>query len=262
MLERIIAMQARQRLGFMKNLVLQGVGIVLPHRCLMSGVIVDVAGGLSPESWQSLSFISRPFCACCGMPFSFSGEERARGDDAQCAVCLGNPPPYDSARAVLAYDDASRGMILKFKHGDQLHAVQTFAPWLQRAGAEFLSGADWIVPVPLHRWRLLARRYNQSALLAGALSRLCGVGVLPDALLRQRATPTQGHLGFAARAKNVRGAFAVNPRYAEKLAGKKIVLIDDVYTSGATVKECAKALKRAGVFAVHILTVARVVMAE
>ena len=250
-----------QRFDSIKKLICRSVDIVLPHRCLASGEIVDSGGALIPAAWQALSFISKPFCACCGMPFGFAGES-VPGEEARCASCLSDPPPYETARAALVYDDASKGMILKFKHGDQCHAVQTFIPWLVRAGAGILEGADVLIPVPLHRWRLLGRRYNQAALLAQGLSRVCGVAALPDALVRKRATPIQGHMSRAEREKNVRGAFAVNPRHAGALSGRRVVIVDDVYTSGATVKECAGVLKKAGVEAVHVLAVARVVRAE
>lgn len=232
------------------------VDVVLPPRCLASGDVVAEAGMVSPAAWASLRFIGAPQCACCGYPFEFAVE-----GEALCGGCLQERPLFTSARAALVYDDASRGMILKFKHADQLHAAPTFIPWMERAGREMLAAADLIVPVPLHRWRFLKRRYNQAAVLALLLARRAEVTCIPDALVRRRATVTQGHLDFRARHRNVKRAFAVHLRYAGAVAGKRIVLVDDVYTTGATVKECAKTLLKAGAVGVSVLTIARVVKA-
>ncbi len=233
------------------------VDAVLPPRCVASGEIVDAQGMIAPQIWRELSFINDPACACCGFPFPFAADPGSF-----CAACLGERPVYASARAALVYDDASRGMILKFKHADQTHAVHAFVPWLRRAGADMLARADALVPVPLHRFRLLRRRYNQAALLAQALAKSCRLPCLPETLRRTRATPSQGHLGYKERQKNVKNAFTVTPRYAGFVKDKTLILIDDVYTTGATAKECAEVLLDAGAREVHILAVARVVRPE
>ncbi len=176
-----------------------------------------------------------------------------------CGTCLAHRPPYEKARAALVYDDASRDMILKFKHGDQPHAAAVFIPWMKRVGAACLADADYLVPIPLHPFRLMRRRYNQAALLAGLLAEESGVPMLADGLIRKRATKTQGHLDFRDRQKNVRKAFAAKEKHRAALAGKAVVLVDDVYTTGATVNECTRALLQAGVTKVSILTIARVV---
>jgi ComF family protein len=163
---------------------------------------------------------------------------------------------------VFVYDDASRGLILDFKHGDRVWASPAFGGWLARAGDELLADADLVAPVPLHRRRLFARRYNQSALLAQALARRCALPVAPDLLVRRRATPSQGRLSPTARRRNVRGAFALRLGYAEAIAGRRVLLIDDVLTTGATVRECARVLLRAGAGAVDVLTLARVARAR
>jgi ComF family protein len=181
------------------------------------------------------------------------------GLDMLCAGCIREPPAFDRARAALAYDDASRPLVLGLKHGDQTHAAPAYARWLQRAAGPLLAEADVIAPVPLHRWRLWHRRYNQAALLALALGRAGGVPVVPDLLVRRKRTPSQGGLNRTERRRNVRGAFVVRPGHAARVKGARVLLVDDVLTTGATVSECAKALRRAGAAAVDIAVLARVV---
>ena len=230
------------------------IDILLPPRCPVMGEIVDRQAMVSPGAWAGLNFIADPLCTHCGIPLDFSmdGEEK-------CTACFDYPPAFDSARAALKYNDVSRDLILGFKHGDKTHVVQSFTPWLEKAGKVMLASADYLIPVPLHRNRLVARRYNQAALIAQALSRSVDIPHLPLALRRMRATPSQGHMTNEERAKNVSGAFAVNPAYREDIKGKNIILIDDVYTTGATVQECTKVLRESGATQIHILTLARVV---
>ncbi len=162
---------------------------------------------------------------------------------------------------MLRYDDLGRRLVVSFKHGDRTHGAPTFGRWLARAGAELIADADLVAPVPLHRLRLLRRRFNQSAMLAQALCRSVDdrrLSFLPDLLVRRRHTPSQGGLNAAQRQRNVRGAFAVNPRKAAYIQGQRVILVDDVLTTGATVSECAKVLTRAGATAVDVLTLARV----
>lgn len=230
------------------------VDTVLPPRCIVSGQMVERQGMIAPEIWSTLDFIAAPFCAICGFPFEFEA-----GEEAQCASCLANAPPYETARAALKYGESSRDIILGFKHGDKTHAVKAFMPWLKRAGADMLKEADFLVPVPLHFWRLVSRRYNQAALIAQALAKETDKPVISNLLRRTRATPSQGHLNAKQRFRNVRRAFILDPKYTEEVKGKAIVLVDDVYTTGATVRECAKVLMKAGAKKIHVLTLARVV---
>ena len=227
---------------------------VLPPRCIVSGQMVERQGQVAPDVWAGLDFIADPLCMTCGFPFDFEVEGEG---EACCAACLALEPPYDTARAALKYGETSRDIILGFKHADKTHAVAAFVPWLKRAGREMLAEADIIAPVPLHYWRMIARRYNQSAIIAGALSDEVEKPAVMDLLRRIRATPTQGHLSAKQRFRNVRRAFALNRKHDVK--GKVIVLVDDVYTTGATVRECAKVLKKGGAGKVHVLTLARVV---
>lgn len=235
---------------------------LLPARCPLTGKAVERQGMVAAEAWARLRFVADPLCQTCGIPLSFGGAavpDSGGGDKMRCAGCLRDPPPFHQARSALVYDDNSRQMILGFKHGDQTYAVRTFMPWLVRAGSGYWPAAPLLVPVPLHRWRLLRRRYNQSALLTQALGRELGLASLPDALLRVRATVAQGHMKRGERARNVRKAFVANPRHLFALKGKSIVLVDDVLTTGSTVRECALALLAAGAQEVNVLTIARVV---
>ncbi|MFM9843380.1 MAG: ComF family protein [Dongiaceae bacterium] len=227
---------------------------ILPPRCLKCGIVVDTAGALCPACWTKLSFIDPPCCACCGFPFEFH-----QGDGALCGACMREPPDFARARSVLRYDEASRELVLRFKHADRTGSAPAFAAWLKRAGAELLVDADLLAPVPLHWTRLLARRYNQAALLTRELARLTGKPAVQDLLIRRRRTPSQGGLGAAGRESNVTGAFRVHPRHAARLKGQRILLVDDVLTTGATAAACTRTLRRGGAQAVDVLTLARVV---
>jgi ComF family protein len=231
--------------------------LLLPPRCLACGATVDQAGLLCTGCWSSLNFIAPPLCVCCGLPFAYQVAEQSR-----CLACVASPPPFARARAVLVYDDASRRLILGFKHADRTEAAPAFGSWLARAGGELAAEADLIVPVPLHRWRLFQRRYNQAALLAHALGRTVDRRVAPDLLVRRRRTPSQGGLGRLGRQRNVAGVFALRSGREAMVAGKRILLIDDVHTTGATLSECARALRRAGAASVDALTLARVTLAD
>lgn len=232
-----------------------GLDLVLPPQCLGCGAIVEGDAALCAPCFSRIRFLSAPLCAACGYPFELG----APNVESFCGACARRPPAFDRARAVFAYDEASRGLVIGFKHADRTHGAPAFARWLARAGAELLPGCDVITPVPLHRWRLWTRRYNQSGLLAQALAHLAGCPYVPDLLIRTRATPSQGRLGRQARMRNVRRAFAVLPRRAASLVGRRVLLVDDVYTTGATVEEAARTLRAAGAATVDVLTLARVV---
>lgn len=233
------------------------VDAVLPPLCLSCGALVGEPGALCPDCWERVGFLGSPCCAACGHPFEFDA-----GPGACCGPCVAEAPPWRRARAVFRYDEHSKPLVLRFKHGDRLEGAPAFARWMARAGAELIADADVIVPVPLHPWRLLSRRYNQAAVLALALGRAAGRTVEPDLLVRLRRTATQGHMNRDERRRNVRGAFAVRDVQRARIAGRSVLLVDDVLTTGATVGECARVLIGAGAAAVDVLTLGRVVMAH
>jgi ComF family protein len=172
---------------------------------------------------------------------------------------IASPPAYRRARAAVRYDDVARTLVQAYKYGDRLDLAPVMGRWMARAGRELLSEADALIPVPLHWRRLWARRFNQSAALAHEVSKASGVHVMPDALRRVRATPQQVGLNKSERAENVQGAFRVPEDARATVAGKRLILVDDVLTSGATVDTCARALLRARAVQVDVLVFARVV---
>lgn len=242
--------------------------VVLPRRCLACGITLSAgpaAAGLCHPCWAQIRFLGRPQCDRCGDPF-----DEPQPPATLCGACIAHPPTYDRARAVMAYGTVSGRLIQGFKHGDRTHAAPAFGAWLARAGSELITATDLIVPVPLHRRRLHRRRYNQAAMLAHALCahyrrdeahgapQVRPPRVRTDLLIRARPTPSQQGRGRSARAANVRRAFAV----PADLSGTRVLLIDDVFTTGATVAECARVLRRAGAASVDVLTIAKVVNDE
>lgn len=227
---------------------------LFPPLCLQCREHVGEAGGLCARCWSAISFIEGPACATCGLPF-----EMPVFEETKCAACHANPPEFEKARAIMRYDETSKGAVLALKHADRLDLVPSFARWLERVGRSMLAECDLIVPVPLHRRRLWSRRYNQSAELARILSRFCKKVYAPDVLERTRSTPSQGEMASAgARRRNVAGAFRVRPEMKGAIAGRVVLLIDDVLTTGATVDSCARVLKRSGARTVYVLALARV----
>jgi len=234
--------------------------LVLPPRCLRCGELVADPGALCATCFQETSFITQPLCGRCGLPFGSDWGAPETEDAAEgllCASCARRRPPYHRARAALVYDDGTRPLVLAFKHADRTDAAGALAGWMARAGAPLLDSVDLIVPVPLHRWRLWRRRYNQSGLLARALAKRARLPWSPDALVRTKATPTQGGKSRLGRAENVRGAFRV--ARPNQIAGRRVLLVDDVMTTGATAEECARCLGQAGAVSVDVLALARVI---
>ncbi len=229
--------------------------LLLPPHCLTCDAPVTAPGQLCAACFERISFIVAPCCARCGLPFSDFGGDSVNG---LCPACTAAPPPWEQACAAFRYDDYSRRLILPLKYADRTDLADALAPMMAHAGAALLARADLLVPVPLHRRRLLARRYNQAVLLARALARPTGLPLLSDALVRTRATMPLASLGASARAEALRGAFAVRPGREAALAGRRVLLIDDILTSGATCGACAEALRGAGATGVDVLVAARV----
>ncbi|MCA0200396.1 MAG: ComF family protein [Proteobacteria bacterium] len=224
---------------------------VLPPQCLACSAVVDTPGHLCGTCFGRFTFITPPHCGICGLPL-----DQTITDDLICGACVVERPAYGQARAAFIYDAHSRPLVLKLKHGDRTDMAVHLARWLQRSGREVLGTADVLVPVPLHRWRLLMRAYNQSALLAHAVGKLSGKAVAADVLIRTKSTPPQGGLSRKERRRNVAKAFGV--RDAARIENKRVLLIDDVLTSGATANACALTLMQAGAAAVDVLALARV----
>ena len=224
---------------------------LLPPQCLACNAVVDDAGAVCADCFARMTFVAPPQCDACGAPF-----ETPIPGEVLCGACLAERPVFGRARAVFTYDEGSRGLVLKLKHGDRTDAAVHLARWMHRSGSELLSTCDVILPVPLHRLRLLMRAYNQAALLANALGKLAGKPVAVDALRRIKPTPSQGGLNRTARRRNVGGAFAV--KHPARIAGQRVLLIDDVFTTGATGEACTKALCDAGAANVDVLVLARV----
>lgn len=229
--------------------------LVYPPVCLGCGSLAGRHGAVCVECWQRLNFIEKPYCPILGTPFSHD-----MGAEIVSAEAIADPPRFDRARAAVAYDGLARGLVQGLKYRDRTDLAQTMALWMLRAADGRLEAADAIVAVPLYRWRLLRRKFNQSAELARALAALADRPFLAGALVRRRATRQQVGLGARQRRENVRGAFVVPDHAAGDLAGRKVVLVDDVYTTGATANEATRALKKAGVADVTVLTFARVVV--
>jgi ComF family protein len=229
--------------------------LLLPLQCALCEAPVEQPGQLCAACFGLTSFITEPCCVRCGVPFAVEGQGGALH---LCPACRDAPPVYGEARAALRYDRQARQLILPFKHADRTELARILAPHMARVGAALLRRAELLIPVPLHRWRLFHRRYNQAALLAQALSRLSGREAVLDALLRVRPTVPLGEKSPEERAATVAGAFVVRPQRASVLAGKRLLLIDDVMTSGATANACAAVLLAAGAAAVDVLVAARV----
>jgi ComF family protein len=225
----------------------------LPPRCAGCGTIVGTDHSFCLRCWQSLDFLGGPACACCGEPLELALEAT------RCGACLADPPPFARARAAVAYGPIARALALKLKYGQRPGVARTMAQVMRRAGTELAAGA-LVVPVPLHRRRLWWRGYNQAALIARALVALTGGELALDVLQRRRATPILRGLGRSRRARVVEGAFAIRDR--ARVKGRRVLLIDDVLTTGATVRACARALRGAGAAEVDILCWARVVRGE
>jgi ComF family protein len=227
--------------------------IALPTLCVSCREPVH-GEGVCAACWAKLSFIAPPFCPRLGIPFVYDP-----GPELLSMEAIANPPAYQRARAAVRYDDVARTLVHALKYQDRTDLAPTMGRWMARAGTELLDGADMLVPVPLHWRRGWSRRYNQSGALAKVIARQSGVRMVPEALRRLRATEQQIGLSRRDRASNVQGAFGVADERKAEIQGRRVILVDDVLTSGATVDACARALSRAKAAQVDVLVFARVV---
>jgi ComF family protein len=230
------------------------VDLIYPPRCPLCGTAIGAQSGLCAECWSDLRIPSEPWCARCQRPLTGSAAESG----AVCAPCMAEPPRHDGIAAGTLYGDGSRKLVLAFKHGRRI----AMAPMLARLIAARLPKleGDWlIVPVPLHRWRLWSRGFNQAALLARQIARLTGAELTVDGLVRHKRTPMLGGLGRKARARALSGALSVDRKAIPMLKGAQVILVDDVLTSGATSDACVRVLKRAGAAKVIVACFARVI---
>jgi ComF family protein len=225
----------------------------LPPRCPGCGAIVDGDHRFCAACWQALDFLGDPACARCALPLPHD----PGGPEAMCGACHADPPSFDRGVAAVAYGDIARTVALRLKYAGRPGVAHVMAAQMARL-VQTAPADALIAAVPLHRWRLWSRGYNQALLIARALAMRTGHDCLPDAIVRTRATPVLRGLGRKARAKAVRGAFAVPAARAIAVEGRTILLVDDVFTSGATANACAKALKRAGAAKVWLVCWARV----
>lgn len=228
---------------------------LLPPRCINCGKIMTDENGVCSECFNEITFISAPYCKCCGMPFERMSNANK---NMLCPDCLKKTKKYFRySRAAIKYETISKKMILAFKFMDKTENAKVFAKWLKIAGTDIFSeGADVLIPVPLHYKRLVTRRYNQSAILAKELSALISIPVDIKSLVKHKSTKPQVRFTSAGRRKNIKDAFSV--KHPDNIKDKRVVLIDDVQTTGSTLNECAKVLLKSGAKSVDFLTIARV----
>lgn len=244
-----------QRLsGFARGLSRTAIDQLYPPICLACETATETPDTLCAACFAKLRPITAPLCPRLGLPFAV-----AIGPDALSAEALADPPPFARARSAVIYNDIARTLVSRLKYGDRPELARLLARLMVQAGHEFWAARPLLVPVPLHRSRMIARRYNQSAELAQAIGRLTGLTVDTRLLRRHRRTRQQVGLSHDGRARNVAGAFSAHPETLARLAGRPVVLIDDVYTTGATLKAATRALKRGGADHIDVLSFARVV---
>jgi ComF family protein len=231
--------------------------LALPPTCPSCDRLVARGEALCPSCWAQTPFLAPPWCERLGVPFAYD-----LGEGAVSPAAIARPPVFGRLRSVAAHDGPARILVSRLKYHDHPFAARMMGRWMARAGAELLrpapdeTGPPLLVPVPLHRLRHWSRRYNQAALLARHAAQAAGAEAAPFALARTRATKRQVGLDASARARNVRGAFVATREGAMRMAGRRVVLVDDVYTTGATVEAAARAVLRGGADAVDVLTFA------
>jgi ComF family protein len=238
----------------LRGLARAALALVYPPSCAGCGGATMDPGALCPDCWSALRLIEAPLCPRYGTPLALDPGIGAL----YSPRAIADPPVFERARAVALYDDTARRMVHRLKYEDRLDLALAMGRMMAASGRELLAEADCVVPVPLHRWRLWRRRFNQAALLARPLARGAGLPYEPRVLARVRATRPQVGLSRAGRAENLQGAFRVPPERRGGLQGRRVLLVDDVTTTGATANAAARALMRGGAAAVDLLTFALV----
>ena len=234
-----------------KKLTKRILNIIFPKNCLICNKIIS-NGNFCVDDWKELYFLTKPTCNICFQPFEFKVD-----DEMLCGKCLQKRPEYFKALAVLAYNEQSRIIITKFKYYDQINLAKYFAELMLKQAKEIIVDVDFIIPVPLHKVRIIKRKYNQAAILAKNIANLSKKKLIVDLLVRIKNNKPQASLSQKMRRKNVVGIFKINKKYQQKIKGKNILLIDDVITTGSTVESCCKELKKCEVNRIYVLTLAK-----
>lgn len=228
---------------------------IYPAQCPSCRVEIEIANGVCPDCWRDISFLASELCRFCAAPL-----DGALGPDGVCDACMHHPPAWNRGAAAVLYEGVGRKLVLALKHGDRLDIAPLAASWMLRAGGDLVDEANLIAPAPMHWRRLARRRFNQAGELARALAKEVEAphAFAPDLLRRTRATSTQDGKTRAERMENVSGVFSITPAWRASIPGAKILLVDDVMTTGATLSECAEICRAAGAAEVNVLVMARV----
>lgn len=236
----------------LKNIYTHFSHLILPKKCAACEIIIESDSLLCGPCYREIKIISEPHCNLCGTPFEFNVEGIT-----ECAVCMAEPPIYNKARALFVYDEKSSKIVTGFKYSDKTHVSDDLAKMFVNFNKEIFDEVDFIISVPMHPLRLVKRRYNQAALLANSVAKIAKKKVFHDILIRTKNTPPQASLSKKERKRNLAGAFEIKKKHLSFLKGKKVLIIDDVITTGSTVNACAKILKKAGAAKVFVLSIAK-----
>lgn len=226
----------------------------MQSNCLICNKIIS-SGYFCVEDFNKLQFIGKPSCGICGHPFEFEVDKNML-----CGACIAQKPKYNKAISILKYDEFSRGFIFQFKYGDKINLSKFFASLMFSGSKEFIEDIDFITPVALHKKRLRKRKYNHSALLAKDFAKFSKLPLIIDLLIRHKNTKPQSSLSKKARKRNIQGAFKFNDKYLKRVQGKNILIIDDIITTGVTIDNYCKILRKAKVGKIYVLTLAKKVL--